>query len=115
MGASQIIAVETVPERIKTAKEMGADIVVDFRNQDPVEAIRRITNGRGVDVAIEALGLQETFEAALRVLRPGGVLLVTRCLFHGSSNSARCIRSGGLVIIRSVRRSVRGARNACAA
>lgn len=74
MGASQIIAVETVPERMKTAKEMGADVVVDFRNEDPVEAIRRITDGRGVDVAIEALGLQETFEAALRVLRPGGVL-----------------------------------------
>ncbi len=74
MGASQIIAVETVPERIKTAKEMGADVVVDFRKEDPVEAIRRITGGRGVDVAIEALGLQGTFEAALRVLRPGGVL-----------------------------------------
>ncbi|MEM9618929.1 MAG: NAD(P)-dependent alcohol dehydrogenase [Pseudomonadota bacterium] len=74
MGASQIIAVETVPERIKTAKEMGADVVIDFRKEDPVEAIRRITGGRGVDVAIEALGLQRTFEAALRVLRPGGVL-----------------------------------------
>jgi threonine dehydrogenase-like Zn-dependent dehydrogenase len=33
-----------------------------------------MTNGRGVDVAIEALGTQETFESALRVLRPGGVL-----------------------------------------
>ena len=44
------------------------------REQDPVEAIRRLTNGRGVDVAIEALGKQETFEWALRVLRPGGTL-----------------------------------------
>lgn len=34
----------------------------------------RLTDGRGVDVAIEALGRQETFEAALRVLRPGGTL-----------------------------------------
>lgn len=74
MGASQIIAVETVPDRMKAAKEIGADVVVDFNREDPVEAIRRITNGRGVDVAIEALGLQATFEAALRVLRPGGVL-----------------------------------------
>ena len=41
---------------------------------DPVEAIRRLTDGRGVDVAIEALGTQATFEACLRVLRPGGTL-----------------------------------------
>jgi alcohol dehydrogenase len=39
-----------------------------------VEEIMRLTDGRGVDVAIEALGRQETFEAALRVLRPGGTL-----------------------------------------
>jgi alcohol dehydrogenase len=39
-----------------------------------VEAIRAFTHGRGVDVAIEALGRQETFESALRVLRPGGTL-----------------------------------------
>ena len=36
--------------------------------------ILRLTDGRGVDVSIEALGTQETFEAALRVLRPGGTL-----------------------------------------
>ena len=41
---------------------------------DPVEEIMRLTDGRGVDVAIEALGTQATFEACLRVLRPGGTL-----------------------------------------
>jgi len=53
---------------------MGADVVVDSSREDPVEAIMRFTNGRGVDVAIEALGIQDTFEACLRVLRPGGTL-----------------------------------------
>jgi threonine dehydrogenase-like Zn-dependent dehydrogenase len=48
--------------------------VVDFRKVDPVEEILRLTDGRGVDVAIEALGAQATFEGALRVLRPGGTL-----------------------------------------
>ena len=56
------------------ARQLGADHVVDFSKEDPVEAIRRLTDGRGVDVSIEALGLQQTFEAALRVLRPGGTL-----------------------------------------
>jgi alcohol dehydrogenase len=73
-GASRVIAVETVPERMQMARRMGADTVIDFREADPVEEILRITEGRGVDVAIEALGTQQTFEACLRVLRPGGVL-----------------------------------------
>ena len=74
MGATTIIAVETVPERVAMAKRLGADHVVDFRKANPVDEIRRITGGRGVDVAIEALGTQSTFESALRVLRPGGTL-----------------------------------------
>ncbi|MFA9462327.1 NAD(P)-dependent alcohol dehydrogenase [Thiohalorhabdus methylotrophus] len=73
-GATNIIAVETVPERKEMALRMGADHVVDFSQVDPVDEIHRITEGRGVDAAIEALGLQETFEAALRALKPGGTL-----------------------------------------
>ena len=45
-----------------------------FATEDPVGAIRTQTSGRGVDVAIEALGIQTTFENALRALKPGGVL-----------------------------------------
>lgn len=74
MGASRIIAVDRVPERLAMARRMGATHVVDFSKVDPVEAVLRLTDGRGVDVAIEALGLQSTFEACLRVLRPGGTL-----------------------------------------
>jgi alcohol dehydrogenase len=74
MGATTIIAVDRVPERLEVARTLGADHLVDFSKQDPVQAIRDLTGGRGVDVSIEALGLQTTFEAALRVLRPGGTL-----------------------------------------
>ncbi|MBK1836913.1 NAD(P)-dependent alcohol dehydrogenase [Azospirillum sp. YIM B02556] len=73
-GATTIIGVDTVPARLEMARRMGADHAVDFRRVDPVEEIMRLTGGRGVDVAIEALGTQATFEAALRVLRPGGTL-----------------------------------------
>lgn len=73
-GATTIIAVETVPERIEMAKRVGADIVIDFGKYDPVDEIMRLTNGRGVDVAIEALGLQSTFESCLKALKPGGTL-----------------------------------------
>ncbi len=73
-GATKIIVVDTVPERLKVARSLGADIVIDYRKVDPIEEIMRITEGRGVDVAIEALGTQETFENCLRVLKPAGVL-----------------------------------------
>ncbi|WP_200943569.1 NAD(P)-dependent alcohol dehydrogenase [Brevundimonas sp. Root1423] len=73
-GATTIIAVDRLPERLAMAKRMGADHAVDFSAVDPVEEIMRLTGGRGVDVAIEALGTQHTFEACLRVLRPGGTL-----------------------------------------
>ena len=73
-GAARIIVVEGVPERMAIARALGADHVIDFTKEDPVAAILALTDGRGVDVAIEALGLQQTFESCLRVLRPGGVL-----------------------------------------
>ena len=74
MGATTIIGVDAVPARMEIARRMGADHVVDFTKVDAVEEIMRLTDGRGVDVAIEALGRQQTFESALRVLRPGGTL-----------------------------------------
>jgi alcohol dehydrogenase len=73
-GASLIIAVEADPVRAEMAKRMGADVVLDFTQGDVIEQIKGMTGGRGVDVAIEALGTQATFENALRVLRPGGTL-----------------------------------------
>lgn len=74
MGATTIIAVDSVPARMEVSRKMGADHVIDFTKSDPVSEIMRLTKGRGVDVSIEALGRQATFEAAMRVLRPGGTL-----------------------------------------
>ena len=73
-GASTIFAIESVPERIRIAEHMGADVLINFEKVDPVDEIMQLTEGRGVDVAIEALGTQTTFENCLRVLKPGGTL-----------------------------------------
>jgi alcohol dehydrogenase len=73
-GATTIIGVDSIEKRMTVARALGADHVVNFQQEDPVAAIMRITDGRGVDVAIEALGSQATFEGALRVVRPGGTL-----------------------------------------
>jgi threonine dehydrogenase-like Zn-dependent dehydrogenase len=73
MGAALVVGVDGDDARIATARRMGVDVVLDYRAGDPVPEIRRLTGG-GADVAIEALGTQETFESCLRSLRPGGVL-----------------------------------------
>lgn len=73
MGATLIIGVDGDDNRLAMAKRMGADIVLDYRNNDVVAEVQKLTGG-GVDVAIEALGTQQTFESALRCLRPGGTL-----------------------------------------
>jgi threonine dehydrogenase-like Zn-dependent dehydrogenase len=73
-GASRIFVVDGLPERLAMSQRLGAHVAIDFRRDDPVARILEETNGRGVDVAIEALGTQQTFESCLRVLRPGGVL-----------------------------------------
>jgi alcohol dehydrogenase len=73
MGASFIIGVESDPVRVEMSKRMGADVVLDPHDVDLLVKIKKLTDG-GADVAIEALGIQQTFENCLRALRPGGTL-----------------------------------------
>ncbi len=69
---SHIVAVDMADARLEAAKQFGADIIVNNARQDPLEAIRSVTGGLGADVAIEAVGVPETFELAASVVRPGG-------------------------------------------
>lgn len=73
MGAALVIGIDGDETRLAMARRMGADVVLDYREVDVVSEIKRLTGG-GVDVAIEALGTQQTFENALRCLRAGGTL-----------------------------------------
>ncbi len=74
MGATRVIAVEGDPNRAQVARRMGADVVLDPATTDIVAEVKQLTGGFGADVAIEALGLQVTFENALRSVRPGGTV-----------------------------------------
>jgi threonine dehydrogenase-like Zn-dependent dehydrogenase len=73
-GAGLIVGVDPMGDRRAISRQFGATVTFDPSTCDVVAEIKRLTDGRGVDVAIEALGRQETFEAALRSLRPGGIL-----------------------------------------
>ncbi len=67
-----VVAVDLVDARLDAAKRFGADVVVNSTGQDPVEAVRALTGGQGADVAIEAVGVPESFELCTRLIRPGG-------------------------------------------
>lgn len=73
MGAALVIGVDGDETRLAMAKRMGADVALDYRAVDVAAEVRKLTGG-GADVAIEALGTQQTFENALRSLRPAGTL-----------------------------------------
>ena len=74
LGATTIIAVDGNDHRLGISQKMGADVALNFNQVDVVDEVLKLTGGKGADSAIEALGLQSTFEQALRCIRPGGTL-----------------------------------------
>jgi alcohol dehydrogenase len=68
---SHIIAIDLAEARLEAAKRFGADVLLSA-GSDPVSAVAELTGGLGADVAIEAVGVPETFELCTRLARPGG-------------------------------------------
>jgi Zn-dependent alcohol dehydrogenase len=79
-GGLPIIAVDPVPLKRETALQLGATHAVDPTAEDALERIRELTGGRGVDVALETAGRNETATAALLSTRKGGT---TMCVGGG--------------------------------
>jgi 2-desacetyl-2-hydroxyethyl bacteriochlorophyllide A dehydrogenase len=86
MGAAHVIAVDTVPERLKMAESFGAE-PVHLTEQDPRAAARAATEGRGVDACIDAVGDPRALELAIRLTRKCGTVqaigvYAERCEVH---------------------------------
>jgi threonine dehydrogenase-like Zn-dependent dehydrogenase len=73
-GAGLIIAIDAVDERLEMSKKFGANVVINPKNEDPIGKIMSLTNNQGVDVAVEAVGTQTTFEGCTRAVRRGGTV-----------------------------------------
>ncbi len=73
-GAGLVIGVESVPSRQKLARIYGADEIVDFTREDVVDRVMELTDGEGVDTAIEALGADITFQTSIKITKPGGTV-----------------------------------------
>jgi alcohol dehydrogenase len=69
---AHIVAIDKADTRLEAAKQFGADVTINNDREDPAEIIASLTGGLGADVAIEAVGVPETFELAALLIRPGG-------------------------------------------
>jgi alcohol dehydrogenase len=69
---SHVVAIDLADTRLDAAKRFGADVTVNNGSDDAVAVVRGLTDGLGADVAIEAVGVPESFELCTNLVRPGG-------------------------------------------
>jgi alcohol dehydrogenase len=67
-----VISIDMADSRLDVAKQFGADLTINNASGDPAAVVRQLTEGLGVDVAIEAVGVPATFELCTELVRPGG-------------------------------------------
>lgn len=75
MGAEKTIISDMVDERLEVAEKLGADHIINAKNEDTVKKVKNLTEGYGADVVIEAIGLPSTWEQAFKMVRKGGTVL----------------------------------------
>jgi alcohol dehydrogenase len=80
---ARIVVVDLADARLEKAREFGADVTINNGREDALELVRELTHGLGADVAIEAVGVPETFELCTSLVRPGG--RVANVGVHGHS------------------------------
>ncbi len=75
MGAGKIIISDMIDERLQLASELGADETINAKQEDTVKKTKKLTEGYGADIVVEAIGLPATWEQALKMVRKGGIVL----------------------------------------
>ena len=75
-GAAAVVAIDTVPERLEMARSFGAE-PVHLTEGDPRGEVKKLTEGRGVDLSVDAVGHPEALELACRLARKAGTVSVT--------------------------------------
>jgi L-iditol 2-dehydrogenase len=75
MGAGEIIVSDMIDERLQLASQLGANETINAKQEDAVEKTRKLTEGYGADIVIEAIGFPATWEQSLRMVRKGGTVL----------------------------------------
>ena len=91
MGASRVVAIDAVPERLALAREFGADLTIDLREHPTAAArvrlVREFTHGMGADVCVEVAGVPHVVQEGLEMLRVGGRYLWMGNIVPGAAAS----------------------------
>jgi threonine dehydrogenase-like Zn-dependent dehydrogenase len=75
-GAALVIVIGDNARRLAAARELGADVVLNIKEiKDPVAEVKKLTEGRGADFVVEAVGTPQTYEQAFEMVRPGGTVV----------------------------------------
>jgi threonine dehydrogenase-like Zn-dependent dehydrogenase len=73
-GAAPVIVIGRNDMKLEIAKKMGADFTINIKKEDPIQAVKKLTDGRGADYVVEAVGTPQTYEQAFEMVRPGGTV-----------------------------------------
>lgn len=83
-GGVQVIITDLIEDRLKKAKELGADEVINITKEDPEEKVKELTNGKGADYVVVTVGNTKVQESAMKIVAPlGKVLLYAGVHVHG--------------------------------
>ena len=82
LGAVRVVLTGTRASRLALGRELGADVTVNAREEDPVAAVREATGGKGADTVIDCAGGDETFDQAIKMTKPAGRIILV-AFYHG--------------------------------
>ena len=82
-GASRVIAIDAIEDKLALAQKVGATDVIDASGGGVIEKVKNLTRGRGVDYSFEAIGKKETAEQAFNMLDKGGTATIIGLIPQG--------------------------------
>lgn len=82
LGAARVILTGTRESRLSLGKTLGADVLVNSKERDPVAAVLEATEDKGADLVIDCAGADDTFDQSLKMAKPGGKVLIV-AYYHG--------------------------------
>ena len=75
-GSRQVVLCDVVSERLREAERVGVDVTINSASENLIERVEGLTDGRGADIVVEAVGRKETWESAPKLVRKGGTVLL---------------------------------------
>ncbi len=75
-GASQVVLCDVVPQRLREADKIGVNVTINSASENLVDRVLNLTDGRGADIVVEAVGRRETWESTISLARKGGTVLL---------------------------------------